>query len=72
MSALTVIIIIAVLSLVAPFVLKLHKSRMVWITLFLVNLIIISLFVIVYDNSPEKIGRRTSSFDAKEVTTSTR
>ncbi len=53
MNALTVIITIVVLSIIGPFVTRLHKSALVWITLAIVNLIIISLYVIVKDSSPD-------------------
>lgn len=49
MNALTVVIGIVVLSLVGPFMARLHKSSLVWITLAIVNLIIVSLYVIVRD-----------------------
>ena len=53
MSALMVIVTIAVLSIVGPFVLRLHRSSLVWITLAIVNLIIVSLYITVRDSSPD-------------------
>lgn len=49
MNALTTIIVLVVLSLAAPFALHLHRHRLVWITLAIVNLIIIALYIIVRD-----------------------
>lgn len=49
MNPLYVIIAVAVLCAIAPFVLRIHRSALVWITLLIVNFIIISLYVIVKD-----------------------
>ena len=49
MNALSVVISIVIVSLFAPFAARLHRSKVVWITLALVNVIIISLYVIVRD-----------------------
>lgn len=68
MSELVVIILIVILSLVGPFLLNLHKSATVWATMVLVNVIIISVFVVVRDSSPQLISGRTSTFDKHETT----
>jgi hypothetical protein len=49
MSPLAVILLIVVLSLVGPFLVKLNKSWLTWITLFLVNFVIIAVFVVVHN-----------------------
>ncbi len=57
MNALGVIITLFILSVVGPFVARLHNRPLVWVTLGLVNLIIISLFIIVRDTwHPELRG----------------
>ena len=60
MSGLIVILAILVLSLVAPFVIRQQRSAVVWVTLFVVNFIIISLFIIVRHSSPDKLSHRDS------------
>ena len=72
MSELVIIILIVILSLVGPFVLKLHKSATVWATMVLVNVVIISVFIVVRDSSPQLISNRTSPFDKLETTSSRR
>ncbi len=49
MNALSVIIAIVIASLIGPFVTRLHRSTQVWITLAIVNLIIISVYIVVGD-----------------------
>lgn len=49
MNALITIIGVLVLSLAAPFALRLQRNRLVWITLAITNLIIIALYIIVRD-----------------------
>jgi hypothetical protein len=49
MNALSVVLSIAVASIVAPLVTRLHKRPLVWVTLAVVNLIIISLYIIIRD-----------------------
>lgn len=57
MNALSVVISVAVASLIGPFVARLHRRSLVWITLAVVNLIIISLYIVVRDTwHPELRG----------------
>jgi hypothetical protein len=49
MNAFSVVVGIVILSIIGPFVARLHKSSLVWITLAIVNLIIISVYVVVRD-----------------------
>ena len=49
MNALSVVLTIFVLSIMAPFLAKLQKRPLVWVTLGLVNLVIISLYIIIRD-----------------------
>ena len=59
MSAQTVILLIVVLSVIAPFLLRLYRSPLVWITLLIVNAIIITVFVVVRESAPSKISHRS-------------
>jgi cytoskeletal protein RodZ len=56
MNGLTVILAIVILSLAAPFALRIYRSVLVWVTLFIVNVIIISLFIVVRDSAPQKLN----------------
>lgn len=49
MNAFAVIVSIFIASLVGPFIARLHKYPLVWVTLAVVNLIIISLYIVVRD-----------------------
>jgi hypothetical protein len=49
MNAFSVVLSIAVASLLAPFVSRLHRRPLVWATLVVVNLIIISLYIVIRD-----------------------
>ncbi len=57
MNALTVVIGILVASIAGPFIVRLQKRPLVWITLAIVNLIIISVYIVVRDTwHPELRG----------------
>jgi len=47
MNALAVVISIAIASLAGPFIARLQRRPLVWVTLALVNLIIISVYIVV-------------------------
>lgn len=49
MNALTVVLSVLVASLLGPFIVRLQKRPLVWVTLAIVNLVIISVYIIIRD-----------------------
>lgn len=56
MNALSVIVTIIILSAIGPFVTRLHKRPLVWVTLAIVNLIIVTIYIVVADTFHPELG----------------